>query len=95
MAHGGADGARGHEAGGGLQRVWRESSSGEPVDGIGSSRWAAGAEAEGPRTADGRREPGSGAIGAHTAIDHRLAAGPVEAAVLFVDAGGSGEPDRA
>ena len=93
--HGGAGGARGHEAAGGVRRVRRGSSSGERVDSARSSRWAAGAEAEVARTAGGRRPPAAGAIGAHPAIDHRFAAGPVEVAVLPLDAGGSGEPDRA
>ena len=40
------------------------------------------------QTACRRRTPAAGAIGAHPASDHRLAAGPIEAAVLSVDAGG-------
>ena len=47
--HGGAGGARRHEADRSVQRVQRESSSNEQVDGAGSSRWAAGAEAKGAR----------------------------------------------
>ena len=76
-------------------KVYRTSSaSGKQVDDARANRWPSGAEAEATRTAYRRRTTAAGAIGAHPATDHRLAAGPIEAAVLSVDAGGSGEHDR-